>query len=95
MLDKWMMIIDVKLPRYTQWKHLGGGGEEVCLIYDFGSGWAGERSASRPGRVLAPWKEPPVPIVQQAGCAPEPVWTQRLQDLTPPAFRPCSIVIII
>jgi hypothetical protein len=35
----------------------------------------GEWSASRPGRAL-----PPVPIVQEAGWAPEPVWTQRLEE---------------
>jgi hypothetical protein len=40
----------------------------------------GERSASRPGRALPPGKEPPVPIVQEAGWAPEPVWTQRLEE---------------
>jgi hypothetical protein len=40
----------------------------------------GERSASRPGRALPPGKEPPVPPVQEAGWAPEPVWTQRLQE---------------
>jgi hypothetical protein len=28
-----------------------------------------------PGRAL-----PPVPIVQEAGWAPEPVWTQRLEE---------------
>jgi hypothetical protein len=39
----------------------------------------GERSASRPGRALPPGKEPPVPIVQEAVWAPEPVWTQRLE----------------
>jgi hypothetical protein len=38
----------------------------------------GEWSASRPGRALAPGKRPPVPIVQEAGWAPEPVWTKRL-----------------
>jgi hypothetical protein len=27
-----------------------------------------------------PEKEPPVPIVQEAGWAPEPVWTQRLEE---------------
>jgi hypothetical protein len=26
------------------------------------------------------WKDPPVPIVQEAGWAPEPVWTQRLEE---------------
>jgi hypothetical protein len=34
----------------------------------------GEWSASRPGRALHPGKEPPVPTVQEAGWAPEPVW---------------------
>jgi hypothetical protein len=38
-----------------------------------------EWSASRPGRALPPGKEPPVPTVQEAGWAPEPVWTQRLE----------------
>jgi hypothetical protein len=40
----------------------------------------GEWSASRPGRALAPAKGPPVPIEQEAGWAPEPVWTQKLQE---------------
>jgi hypothetical protein len=40
----------------------------------------GEWSASRPGRALPPGKEPPVPIVQEAWWAPEPVWTQRLEE---------------
>jgi hypothetical protein len=40
----------------------------------------GEWSASRLGRYLAPGKGPPVPIVQEAGWAPEPVWTQRLEE---------------
>jgi hypothetical protein len=45
----------------------------------------GEWSASRPGRALPPGKEPPVPSVQEAGWAPEPVWTQRssVGDRTP------------
>jgi hypothetical protein len=40
----------------------------------------GERSASRPGRVLPQGKVPPVPIVQEAGWAPEIVWTQKLEE---------------
>jgi hypothetical protein len=32
---------------------------------------------SRPGRALSQGKGPPVPIVQEAGWAPEPVWTKR------------------
>jgi hypothetical protein len=57
------------------------GGEEVklLLIHDLGTRWD-EWSASRPGRALPPEKRPPVPIVQEAGWAPEPVWTQRIQE---------------
>jgi hypothetical protein len=33
-----------------------------------------------PAALLPPGKGPPVPIVQEAGWAPEPVWTQRLQE---------------
>jgi hypothetical protein len=41
----------------------------------------GEWSAPRSGRPLPPGKEPPVPTVQEAGWAPEPVWTQREQQI--------------
>jgi hypothetical protein len=46
----------------------------------------GEWSASRPDRALAPRKGPQVPIVQEAGWAPEPDWTQRLEEKS---FRLC------
>jgi hypothetical protein len=36
----------------------------------------GDWSASRPSRALIPGKGPLVPIVQEAGWVPEPVWTQ-------------------
>ena len=36
---------------------------------------AGEGSASRPGRSLFTPGKDPVPIVQEAGWAPGPVWT--------------------
>jgi hypothetical protein len=41
-----------------------------------GSEW----SASCPGRGLPPGKGPTVPIVEETGWAPEPVWTQRLEE---------------
>jgi hypothetical protein len=65
----------------------GLGGEEVylLLILDLGTRW-GKWSALRPGRALAPGKGPPVPIVQEAVLAPEPVWTQRLEEKS---FRLC------
>jgi hypothetical protein len=40
----------------------------------------GEWSASRPGRASPPGKGPPVPIGQETGWAPEPVWTQGLEE---------------
>jgi hypothetical protein len=40
----------------------------------------GEWSVSRSGHALRPGKGPPVPSGQEAGCAPEPVWTQRLEE---------------
>jgi hypothetical protein len=40
----------------------------------------GEWSVSRPSHTLAPGKGPQVPIVQGTGWAPEPVWTQRLEE---------------
>jgi hypothetical protein len=43
-------------------------------------------SGQCPGRALPPGKGPPVPIVQEGGWAPEPVWTQRLEEKS---FRLC------
>jgi hypothetical protein len=40
----------------------------------------GEWSASHPGHTLPLGKGPPVPIVQEAGWAPELVWSQRLEE---------------
>jgi hypothetical protein len=41
-------------------------------------GVSGQRHA--PAALIPPGKGPPVPIVQEAGWAPEPVWTQRLEE---------------
>ena len=49
----------------------------------------GEGSALRPGRSLPPGKNP-VPIVQEAGWAPGPVWT-RAQYLDPTGFDPWTV----
>jgi hypothetical protein len=54
-------------------------------------GVSGQRHA--PAALLPPGKEPPVPIVQEAGWAPEPVWTQRLKEKSfAPAGDRTSIV---
>jgi hypothetical protein len=41
-------------------------------------GVSGQRHA--PAALLPPRKGPPVPIGQEAGWAPEPVWTQTLEE---------------
>jgi hypothetical protein len=51
----------------------------LLLILDLSITW-GEWSVSRTSRALHPRKWAPVPIVQEAGWAPEPVWTQRLEE---------------
>jgi hypothetical protein len=45
----------------------------------------GEWSAARLNRTFTPGKDP-VPIVQEAGWAPGPVWTA--ENLAPPGFDP-------
>jgi hypothetical protein len=57
-------------------------GERRYSSYSFTTSaldWS-EWSASRPGRALPPGKGPPVPIGEEVGWAPEPVWTQRIQE---------------
>jgi hypothetical protein len=72
------VIYKVKLPYYTPWRRLG---ERRYSPYSFLTSALdrGVWSASRPGRALPPRKGPPVPIRQEVGWAPEPVWTQRLE----------------
>jgi hypothetical protein len=66
------MFVKVKQSRYAPWRRFGGE-EYSSYLFTTSALDGGKWSASRPGRPL-----PPVPIVQEAGWAPEPVWTQRL-----------------
>jgi hypothetical protein len=52
----------------------------------------GEWSAARPGRILPPGKEP-VPVVQEDGWAPGPVWTGRKSCPPPTGIRSPFVVI--
>jgi hypothetical protein len=63
-------------------RHGGAWGERRYSSYSFLTSAldGGEWSASRPGRALSPGKGPPESIVQEAGWAPEPVWTQSLEE---------------
>jgi hypothetical protein len=64
--------------RYSLWK---GAGVHVSFCPFLTTELeGGERSASRPGRSLTGKNS--VPIVQEGGWAPEPVWTD-VENLTP------------
>jgi hypothetical protein len=60
----------------------GACGERRYSSYSFSTSALDgvEWSASLPDRALALGKGPPVSIVPEAGWAPEPVWTQRLEE---------------
>jgi hypothetical protein len=71
--------VKVKQSRYTPWRSL----EEMRYSsYSFmtsaldGCEW----SASCPSRALPPGTGPLVPIAQEAGWTPEPVWIQRIEE---------------
>jgi hypothetical protein len=71
-------IISKSVPLLPCWRQGGEG----CTYYLFLNSAldGGEWSMSRPGRALPPRKGPRVLIVQEAGWAPEPVWTQRIEE---------------
>jgi hypothetical protein len=77
--------INLKLSHYTPRRRLGEG-RNSSYSFSTSALEAGEWSSSRPSRALAPGKVPPVLIVLEAGWAPEPVWTQRLEKKS---FRHC------
>jgi hypothetical protein len=58
---------------------LGGRGNIALLIHDLDTRWGWVVSVT-PRPRFTPGKGPPVPIVQEAGWVPEPVWTQRLKE---------------
>jgi hypothetical protein len=65
----------VKWSHYTPWWRFGGRGGIAPVPFLTSALEGGEWSASRPGPAL-----PPVPTVQEAGWAPEPGWTQRVEE---------------
>jgi len=71
----------VKQSHYTPWRLLR---ERRYSPYSFliSALDEGEWSASRLGRALHSGKGPPVVNRQEAGWASEPVWTQRLQEIS-------------
>jgi hypothetical protein len=74
-----LIFIKVKLSRYTPWRRLGGDEVLPLLILDLGTrqGWV---ISVTPQPRFTLGKEPLVQIAQESGWAPEPVWTQRLEE---------------
>jgi hypothetical protein len=60
----------------------------ALLFHDHGTRW-GEESELHPCRSLPPGKDS-VPMVQEAGWAPGPVWTGA-KNLAPPGFDPRTV----
>jgi hypothetical protein len=71
-------LYEVKQSHNTSMK---AQGKSMYSSYSFTNAAldGGGLSASRPFRALPPKKGTPVPILQEAGWVPEPVWTQRLK----------------
>jgi hypothetical protein len=81
--DSMVVMTDVKKGKVVPLRSIEAYfGERRYSSYSFLTSAleGGEWSASRPGRALPQGKEPTVPIVQEAGWAPEPVWRQRLEE---------------
>jgi hypothetical protein len=84
MVEFWVVTLcglEVKVKQSST-RHGDAWGDRRYSSYSFTTSAldGGEWSASRPGRTLPPGKGPLVPTVQEAGWAPEPVWTQRLEE---------------
>jgi hypothetical protein len=73
-----LLLLKLKLSHYTPRRRLEERRYNSSYSFSTSALEGGEWSASRPGRTLATGKGPPVPIVQEAGWAPEPVWTLLL-----------------
>jgi hypothetical protein len=71
--------VKAKQSCYTPRRRLGGEEIDLLLIPDLGTRWGWVVSVTPQPR-FAPGKGHRVPIVQEAGWASEPVWTQRLEE---------------
>jgi hypothetical protein len=60
------------------------GGDSRYSSYSFSTSAldGGECQRHAPAALLPAGKDLPIPIGQEAGWAPEPVWTQRLEEIT-------------
>jgi hypothetical protein len=74
--------VHIKVKSRLATPHGGVSGERRYSSYSFTTSAldGGEWSALRHGRALPHGKGPPLPIVQEAGWVPEPVWTQRIEE---------------
>jgi hypothetical protein len=83
---KYEIQLKVKAVSLHAMEALGGGRSYSSYSFSTSTLDVCEWSASRPGRALEKGKGPPEHNVQEAGWAPEPVWTERLEEKS---FRLC------
>jgi hypothetical protein len=62
-------VVKVELSRYMPWRHMGD---------TYPRHWIGVSGQHHAPAALYPWER--TPGTQEAGWAPEPVWTQRLEE---------------
>jgi hypothetical protein len=75
----WLHKVKKKWSRYTPWRRMGWEEENLLLILILGTGLGWVVSIT-PRPCFTPGERTPVPIEQKAGWAPEPVWTQGLEE---------------
>jgi hypothetical protein len=69
----------VKQSNNTSMETQGRDDVQLLLIHDLGTRWGWVVSVT-PRPRFSPGEGPPVPIVQETGWGPEPVWTHRLEE---------------
>jgi hypothetical protein len=90
----WETEVTVNSVLHVLWGKRKKKGKEILLHACLTSALdGGEWSASCPGCALPPGKGPPVPTVQEAEWAPEPVWMQRLEKKSSASVRDWTPVI--
>jgi hypothetical protein len=91
----WKYCSESKMQSDPATRHGGAWDERRYSSYSFLTSAldGGEWSASRPGRAIPPGKGPPIPIVQEAGWALEPVWTQRQEEKSSASVRDRTSVV--
>ena len=80
--------VKVKFTLEQATKTRGGGSRCIALLFNLGARW--RRVVNATPRPLYPREIEPVPIVQEVGWAPGPIWTVA-ENLAPSEFDPRTV----